>query len=66
MIKLPTTIYLMVAIVLMVAFLLFTGEYIYLTAQGKPAPDEIKSWLFSTLAALVAWLVQNKEETPHE
>jgi hypothetical protein len=56
----------MVAIVLMVAFLLFTGEYIYLTAQGKPAPDEIKSWLFSTLAALVAWLVQNKEETPHE
>jgi hypothetical protein len=65
MIKLPMPIYILMASVLALAFLLFAGEYIWLTANGKTPPDEVRTWLFSTLSALVAWFVSSEKQDDH-
>jgi len=62
MIKLPMPIYILMAVVLALAFLSFAGEYIWLTANGKTPPDEVRTWLFSTLSALVAWFVSTEKQ----
>jgi hypothetical protein len=56
--KIPLPIYIVFLVVLAAAFLSFGGVWVSLTLQGKPVPDALTTWLFSSLTALIGLVLQ--------
>ena len=64
--QLPAPLYLMIGGVLLLIVASLTAEYIYLTVQGKPVPDELKSCLFPAITALLGYLFSLKDQTTND
>lgn len=61
--QLPAPLYLALGIVLLLIVASLAAEYAYLTLQGKPVPDELKTFLFPALTALLGYLFSLKDQT---
>jgi len=60
--QLPAPLYVAFGIVLIVIIGALAAEYIYLTLQGKPVPDELKACLFPAITALLGYVFSLKDQ----